>query len=96
MFTSERKVMGVSLTKLVVVIRQLEEKVKSREVISSRATCSNLIHFMHCQEGEAKWSNTTCRVSSLVSVENFEQGGRQSESSFPRKRSSKGAKISRF
>ena len=37
-FTSERKVRGVSVMKLVVVILQLEEKVKSRPVMSSRAT----------------------------------------------------------
>ena len=37
-FTSERKVRGVSVIKLVVVILQLEEKVKSRPVMSPRAT----------------------------------------------------------
>ena len=36
--TSERKVIGESLIKLVVVILQVEEKVKSKAVISSRAT----------------------------------------------------------
>ena len=95
-FTSERKVRGVSVMKLVVVILQLEEKVKSRAVMSPRATWSNLIHFEN-QDAQLYWYlNATCRVSSLVWVENFEQGGRQSDISFPMKRSSKGAKMSRF